>query len=481
MRPQAISRSPSPFQPLPGRDYFSSLPHEIILCVLEMVDSQRPLLPVVNKRLLPFNRHELYREVRLRSQDQLALFVRTLQSNPGLGLYVKSFAFEELRSYWSRREDEEVQVDLASLTQALATLSDVEVLSVDGPSDIIRAVFSFDKSSLLKLSQISLKSDFAGFEDPFDLGHFASLASCPALNNLSIVMKAESGRYRKLPPPRSPPDDTYPEISFPSVQSLAIEGPLTSYFSTHRFIARFNPIHLTIFDKSEVVPLASLVSTVQNPQLVQTLSIGYGKATSSLGNKLRAFSNLASLALVDMEIETEANLFLDSLRILPLHTLTLGLNTYFDKDELISFISDSTRHPTLETLVLNTVKAKEGTYINIDDWRSDQYETDWELPFMETGESSDETFDDIWDVRRAARANGIETRGTSIEGCEIEAKWFKAYNRAQRKHNARSSDEMPTSSEEEEEEDESEEASELEEASEAEDEGSDGEENDEQE
>lgn len=103
------------------------------------------------------------------------------------------------------------------------------------------------------------------------------------------------------------------------------------------------------------------------------------------------------------------------------------------------------------------MKAREGTYIDFDDWRDDQYETDWVLPFIEMGESSDETFDDIRSVRRAAKASGIETRGTSIEGCEIETKWFKAYDRAQRKHNARSEDEMPTSSEDEEEEEEEEE------------------------
>ncbi|GAA5916964.1 hypothetical protein JCM6882_005072 [Rhodosporidiobolus microsporus] len=273
----------------------TSLSSETLLSILESVaedPSSYPDFPSLPRRLpvlrapvckavLPAARTLLYRDVRLRSFDQVVRFAHTVVENPSLGAKVKElfinvgWAFEgrlEAPIKEEKEPPEELSVDL--VRKMLDALVNVEEIVVVGSSVLAQATLeaSGSEQRFQRLRLLTLHSTFEDFPDPFHPSHFTSLHHFPRLELLNINCERDPTRLKP-----HDDDDAVPPASCPRLTGISFSGPLAECDALDRTIEAFPSLNqLFLRDTTEANTRTwaiDLLSHVQNPSLLEALLV----------------------------------------------------------------------------------------------------------------------------------------------------------------------------------------------------------------
>jgi len=101
--------------------------------------------------------------------------------------------------------------------------------------------------------------------------------------------------------------------------------------------------------------------------------------------------------------------------------------------ELISLVSPRTKHPTLRTLDISTIRGEVGTYLGVD-IESGKMITDWNVPGIEVHTTGfrNRALDLFIFLRKIATRSGIETVGLSFECIDLADRFIRSFRRARK-------------------------------------------------
>ncbi|GAA5906248.1 uncharacterized protein JCM6883_005487 [Sporobolomyces salmoneus] len=388
-----------------SKDHFSLLPPELLGKILDHVQTPDPcLVNPISKRFLPFQQEVLYREVLLRSYQQVEKLCWTAENNPAvLKIYLK---------------------------ELFSTLDQVEKLAVTGSSRIALVILSpqVSISSLPNVSKLSLNSNFRGFDDPFNPTFYTPLLNYTKLEDFSLwVFRLSSGvkLSSKSPPVISP--------CLPSLFSLSLKGPLsTSQTSVKRLISSFGyTCELKLLDTSSTSRIFDLLEDLESPEDLHFLSLqrypDHGPPPQgSLLDLVAGSSGLLCLEafVVGGTCSSLSPDFYSAVQQLPLEMLIFESEADVNLVELEKLITGAKKHETLKTIWFENVEGEMGTKIedmggepwtgpNGDGWGP---YPDWQLPEWTESFSAR----GLKKFLKVAEKEGIEVNGSAIEAIEID-------------------------------------------------------------
>ena len=413
----------------------------MIHTIFNLVDIDYEPHLILNKRLLPFYRSRLYRSVHFVQYSKLAKFVRTLVDNPSIGSYVEALDMwfihsdlEEGMESW----DVYTSYEVGQFAKALPALVNLRELKIWGSSTIVRSILDQDLATACpKLQEIKLESAFKGFKHIFDRSNFVNLAGYHQLRKL-VISEWRSERNNEEDDNRDAQEisdrSTHPSLSLPSrlylpfVDDLLLHGSFPSVRAAHQILECFRPTKLRVHPSDpSSISLRILLETIPYPQIITHLTIGSYSNDFGVGSSLLRFASLTSLTLESFSpIDSPA--FNHAIRRLPLTHLKYSYLSNPACQELISLISPRTKHPTLQTLEISTIRGEVGTYLGIQ-LEDGKMVTDWTVPGIEvyTTGFRNRTLDLFVFLRKIATRSGIETTGTSFECIELADQFVKKF------------------------------------------------------
>ncbi|GAA5905765.1 hypothetical protein JCM6882_000452 [Rhodosporidiobolus microsporus] len=241
--------------------------------------------------------------------------------------------------------------------------------------------------------------------------------------------------------PSNFPGLEYADARFPSITSLTLKGS-KGYNEMFSFNTRSVAAFLGAFPDARTVVLEDTTRAPAFDQLLPSLpreitSLSLLTARCSdhysapCDDLLPRFSHLTSLTL-GMDIFNRYAA-VENLRALPsLTSLTFALGADISASYLLSFVSGSTRHPSLTRLTLDVITlGKRGWRIQQDGGgklhpRHDEGEQhtspDWVIP--EYAPYGRFYTADVEDLVKAGEKSGVEVVGSAVEGIEVYRDWF---------------------------------------------------------
>ncbi|GAA5955720.1 hypothetical protein JCM3765_001832 [Sporobolomyces pararoseus] len=385
-------------------DRLSSLPPELLSPIFDLAhDPEEPLREPLSRALLPYFRQTLYREIRISSSSSLSKFLTTVQANSNLACLVRDLS--------TREADYHPTYPLKAILRHLPSLR------------------SLQTPKLLSLS--------CGIDSPTPptLTSLRVLSySCNTLSNadLDILSQLQNLQQLEIGFAQYGQEEESNCASLEGVQRLE----LTSYWRTEEeeeepcpwteslanFIDRFP--HLTKLvlggerDPRYKELLSSLNEINKSLKSLELWSPEQGDEFDfACDHLLPRFPNLEHLCLGDGTVSTDLPLHLAQLA--HLQTLTLGYETHYSglsARQLLPLVQGSTRCVTLRSLVLDSFDGGVGKRFDVGDNvnRDPLRLLSWNVP--EFGNHGGWDAADIWRLKEAAEANGVEVRGSTFEG-----------------------------------------------------------------
>ncbi|GAA5839133.1 hypothetical protein JCM5353_007721 [Sporobolomyces roseus] len=397
-------------------DRLSSLPPELLLLIFDLAyDYDQLLLNPLSKRLLPYVRRNLYRQIRLTSLSSLIKLLRTAWVNPSLGKLVQNLDTNEVSSTT-------ILNDLEMTVNAFPRL-------VSFRTGYIDSIEPFPSSSLSTLRALSYKHSIIKSQD---------LVTISRLINLSqLEVTFDHRNFYNFR--RYVPRDT----RLANLDTLSLRSVSVSSWDSDKWLPdllHHCPV-LTRLELSDtlypyfigalprIAPLLPLLTSLKL-EVTEILDDYYH---ITCDQHLTLFPNLRHLDLSDNTIGRSLTTFL---RQLPnLSSLRLGPQAYIDgpsASDLLSLVASPTKPANFNRLILDCVNGKIGERWDVDKLEEeiDSVEFDkirgWKQPEF----SERFGIPNIQHLVLAGQGNGVEIAGTTIEAVAIrEAHRLERANR----------------------------------------------------
>jgi len=403
-----------------------TLPDELLSAVFHHFGSF--VLPSLCKRLLPFHRSQLYRNVAL-DLDRFERFRSAVESNPALLPFVEVLTLK-FNSERNPREDLNSKIPRRDVMgNLLASLPNLKTFSLGVDGRLVLPYYpkvsDFNKNP--RLEMIDVRSYFYKEEE-------ALSARNNDIFDWPVLRKCTGGvRFTRmgeiLYEDQSDPKVVV-ELKKTSTASFALRyysGESTE-ISIHNLLRStpLSSVKLVVF--THKLHLDRLLSNIGHPSLITYLSLfSFDITTTRISPQddfLLRFPNLATLALGGTSAPI-SDVFYESLRPLPLEALLIGPRTTVRIQPIIDLLSHSSKPnlTNLKRLVLNNVyayapKKEKEDYAN--SW-------DWEFPEWTTECSKDK----VKELKELAKRLEIKIGGTTFRGLSVVRS--KAYMAALRR------------------------------------------------
>ena len=374
-------------------DRLSSLPPELLLTIFDLAyEPNQRLLEPLSKRLLPYFRRNLYRQIRLTSRSSWSKLQRTVKALPQLG---------------------ELVLDLDTSN----------VFTILSPGEFSNIVEPFPQLNSVKTGYI--------YPPQYAAGKHA-LASLEHISHSSALLRSIDLAYLSTYPLRTL------EIHF--FESIILDGSSApSFESLEKLILSFSTEDAPISEEAVWLPaLARIVDHFPNLSSLKLVDPVYPDFSAFLSNLPRLASQLTSLTLEspvlddDYDISCDhllplfanltylsiadghtSSLFPSYLYSLPsLETLRLGPDAHypFAATSLIPLFYGSTKLPSLHRLILDCFGGREGVRVGMTSEVSPEiglsmFRDGWSPP------SDHWTSSDIAEVELACRQGGVILEG----------------------------------------------------------------------
>ncbi|GAA5951860.1 hypothetical protein JCM3765_003140 [Sporobolomyces pararoseus] len=277
-----------------------NLPNEALTHIFDHLYWWQCIGPIC-KRLVPFVRQRLYRQIDLRTRDDLVILVNTLRNVPDCRKYVKAVTLSD------QCEVDVLMVKSYKLFWNICL--DEVVCFMEDPEN------GLDLRSRIQAIEVNMEDDESAF-DPFSPLALSELDHFPNLRSLHIRHFEEN---RRLPPPNSPPFP--PSATLPLTQ-LYIEFVGNNY-SCRRvgsFISCLPHLrHLELYDSIRP-PTVTAPNALQNilaaaPQSLEILRLKVARDSYPPAPELAAaIFRLSSLRYLSIETcDNFERAFFDSL------------------------------------------------------------------------------------------------------------------------------------------------------------------------
>ncbi|ORY91744.1 hypothetical protein BCR35DRAFT_349521 [Leucosporidium creatinivorum] len=386
---QALSTLPLA-DTLDQQDHLSALPSELLDIIfndVRLANGEKQLLGLVSKRLLPFTRSTLYRNVTVTSQTQLARLCRTLADNPALGKVVQTlevaFAAKEEEPVGGAEDGTAAAEDGAEETQDSQTDKQDKAETMDAPLEVDDAEMLRLLQSLPRLSCLGVRHSAMAqlvISDAFTMDHGKSLGEIrlsfadtptadalrplghlPVLSRLSLLIDAKP---EALLEPGNPwdvePESLFSDFAIRNVQHLRLGGsfigpglPVLSLLFPNAKEVQMHamPWDLVTTPIYSFLPSAHLtdLTIVQSPLVIE----GRAMPVRSFSDSFSRFSNLTYLFL-----DTAADLtplFPHLASPLPLEYLIFGENSRPKVAQLKPLLLGPRKLADLRVLEVNSV------------------------------------------------------------------------------------------------------------------------------
>ncbi|GAA5974703.1 hypothetical protein JCM5350_001256 [Sporobolomyces pararoseus] len=429
-----------------SRITLETLPNELISAIVLRLGSF--ILPPLSKRLLPFHRSQLYREVNL-DLTNYHKFKRTLELSKDLNPFVESLVLDTLISEGEKyRKDPPSRQSIKRVVSSLSNLKSL-ALTVEPRKAIKNYPSKFDFDRRPRLERYLVKSFFCEMQD-LDRDNEISPFNWSILSEFAD----ESWRTRR--------GKLYEDKSDPEVV-VELERLSNATFGLRYFTGESTETQIdsilsdTPFSKLEIVVLTHqvhldrLLSTIGTPSLLTHLSLlSLDRTMADTPREptfISRFPNITHLALGGTSLPKSLD-FYDSLRSLPLVSLHLGPHTPVQIQPLIDLISLSTSNSkptTFKHLVLDNINARKPSE------EKEEYAkvADWVFPDWTTNCSREK----VGELRELAKKLEIQVDGTTFEGLDVtrSAPYKAALERASEREEERFVREEEEEEEEEEE------------------------------
>ncbi|GAA5832052.1 hypothetical protein JCM3766R1_003700 [Sporobolomyces carnicolor] len=408
-----------------------TLPNELISVICFHLGSF--VLPALSKRLLPFHRSQLYRDVNLDTKGY-ELFHRSLDSNETLLPFVEHLALdfysgEPYRSLWPLR------TRAATVKKLVSSLPSLKSYAIWVPKEAVS--YHYPKPDLFSncptLETVLVSSCTETLDDVVDEWF--------KWGNLRCEKEEDWRRDRQLYEDQGNPavvinlkknwDETY-SLQYSTSESTEID--------IHAVLRSFPLSRLEIVAFTHSVHLKRLLDTIPQPHLLKNVSLfsfDSDRTDARIpSDYLSRFSNLTRLALGGTSVPTLPGFF-EFLRSLPLETLRFGPHARLHIQDLINLLKNSFKPElaTLKRLVLSNINARAPKKEEEDEAEPD----DWVFP-MWTEECSKAKVQELRDV---AKTLAIKRAGTTFKGLKIVRS--AAYRAAVRRKELEESEESEVS------------------------------------
>ncbi|GAA5856630.1 hypothetical protein JCM5353_001476 [Sporobolomyces roseus] len=388
-------------------DRLSSLPPELLFSIFDLAyDPDNLLLEPLSKRLLPYFRRNLYRQIRLNAESSWSKLQRSVNDSPGLGELVQILDTSAVFVFAEQGQFEEIVNPFPRLV-SLKTgyIHPIERTSTDLVLPPLQHLSyecdALDIAAFDLLAKLNLSTLEINFNDTDVISRPSPLPRLESLNKLSLVANVD--------------DETLNE---PIWESSLIN--IVDCCPNITSLRLFDPVYPDYRDLLSKIPhLAHQITSLEldSPRLASSYDI-------ACDDLLPQFSNLIHLSLGDGTI-TES--FPSHLRHLPhLASLRLGPDThiYIEAADFLSLLEGPTRLPSLGRLTFDCFGGKTGRRVKVGDEVKDDatlgMKADgWERPSL--GHEGDDHYP--WEVVRACRASRIELNGDPPGALTIEEEY----------------------------------------------------------
>ncbi|GAA5835519.1 hypothetical protein JCM5353_002384 [Sporobolomyces roseus] len=417
-----------------NRDYLSKLPSELVDDIFHHAfDSCQPLTTPLSKTLLPFQRRQLFRFIKVPSYKSLENLCMIAESNSYIPSYVRHFTFEvefdqEVES--TTKESEDVGTPSNSAVERFfRQSSNVQLVVISGSTRIALLFLSPSfTSSLARLESLDISSTWHSLPDPLNPSHYTGLGSCSKLDFFSLAI------FRSSP---STENSTQSEPLLESnpfrtpVRQLVIIGPLSNNApSARQFLSSFDSLSLLSLydtsDSSSFVP--DLLDALPAPHKLDALNLGCRRHLNppirgAFTGSFKRLTQLRALSLLTDFSSFTSDLY-SNIRALPIRILQFASKADVSIPELTALISGPTKHPTLQSVGLNQIKGRIGTRISDVGkpyWDEEQSRwkpyPDWDLPVWT------DDFDEgqLLDFLEIAEKQKVVVTGSAVEAIGIVA------------------------------------------------------------
>ncbi|GAA6020953.1 hypothetical protein JCM10207_003201 [Rhodosporidiobolus poonsookiae] len=394
----------------------------------------------LSRALLPFDRIERFKVIKVESMRHLAGLVELLDQEPDLSPLIKSIDFACTDTVPGPDTDDDPEAEPTPLPEHFnpprffSSVSRLASLIVSGPSAIFGLIVSsaFPALSPPRLNAVTLRIP-SSWKPSCHPSHFQHLGSIRTIKSLGVhlgeiegeedIPFGDAASWLATPLPHL----THLAISFWAFADGVYAGLATACPAL---------THLTMVDTySDSPKYTGLLPLLPITLVSLTLKapVCFGGYCEPCDHFLPRFSNLQELYLGE-GIFSDDSLF-SNLRLLPALTrFTLGLGAIVDASDLLSFVSGSTRYPSLRVLVLDVLSNGRRGYRLVKDGNgllhldgtaeTSRVAPDWTIPEF-TGLS-----DGIFSVEAveqlvlAGAQTGIKVEGSAIEGTGIYREWM---------------------------------------------------------
>ncbi|GAA5832049.1 hypothetical protein JCM3766R1_003699 [Sporobolomyces carnicolor] len=393
-----------------------TLPNELISAICSHLGSF--VLPALSKRLLPFHRSQLYRDVTLDTKGY-ERFQRSIDSNETLLPFVEHLALN-FRLEGSHRSPSPPIPRPATLTKLVSSFPNLKSYDIRLPERCV--VWYYPKPSI--------------FTDN------------PMLERFVVKSHPENTREEMKPIPVD--NQLYEEQSDPTVAvdvrkeskeafCLHYHAVGTAEINIHSVLRCFPLSKIYIVATTHVVHVKRLLDNIGNPLLVKFLDLDSFDCAKTEAlvpcDYLSRLSNLAHLSLGGTALPKSPEIY-DTLGSLPLVTLRFGPEAQVRVQEMIDRLTNASnpKFATLKILVLDNIEAEAPPREEEDEAEPDE----WVFPVW-TEECSKAKVRELRDV---ARTLAIKTQGSTFRGLGIvrSAAYRAAVRRKESEESEESSD-----------------------------------------
>ena len=386
-------------QLLPRYATLSSLPDELLQAIIDLLGDAHFRMPPLTKRLLAYYRRQQYRDVKIKTH-QVFPFIRSISSNPGLGALVHSLEIKASKL----KKANQIGASIGEFDKAFASFVNLVDLQISSGSSLACEAFLRSNSTQCapRLKRLHLDSKFPSLRDPFAIQNFVETSKRRALSSLTF-------HVQRVDISSIPPATLTQSLSFPSVSTLVLKGPLSTSSSSTLLVATASPSYLKLEDTSKASDLCTLLSSAQSSN-VKTLILGGSISVDpqDLTKQLSRFTQLDTLELIGSACPI-GRPFYTALRKLPLVKLTFGRGADVSAAEVKSLISGKRKHATLKEVVLENIEAKYG--------EDDEVESKWDHDFVLPKFTKKFTKKGLQNIIDAAG----DQKDVKLSGCTAEA------------------------------------------------------------
>ncbi|GAA5987437.1 hypothetical protein JCM5350_002761 [Sporobolomyces pararoseus] len=391
-------------------DHLSLLPPELLSDIFDLADDpEHPLSEPLSRSLLPYFRQNLYRQIEISSTSSLSNLLETVRSHPSLGILVASLDISQVSE---EGRDYQQLKDLLRHLSSLRSLSVREILPFPPDNDDFpQLTLNLESISLTCtdlfpteidiLSRIKTLKSVAICSEAF-LDHSGSVplgslsGPCTQVEKLSMTHIWESDNFDAL---WTKDLARFVDKFFPRITHLCLRDD--NYPNYRTFLSALETVSRSI---------DSLV--LQSGQQHQNFRV-------SCQDLLPRFKNLKHLELGEKTVSSPLAVYL---RQLPaLKTLRLAPRTNLDGltlADLLSVIDGPSRTTSLRVLVVDSInKMRIGWQVDSDADEASLAsleEDGWSVPRPDLWH-----LEDLERILEAGLRNGVEVRGTSLEGLKV--------------------------------------------------------------